>query len=141
MSYVLQFEHLLEYDAGKEGITVPVTLSSSQNWVHVEAKFDCGSSYCIFERLYSEMLGLDVETGFPQRIGTAMGSFLTYGHEVTLSVRDYDLEIVAYFAANPNIDRNVLGRHGWLNRFCVGLNDYEGKMFLSRLGADGSVSN
>lgn len=57
MSHLLQFEHLLGYDAGKEGITVPVTLRLTQTWVHVETKLDTGSSYCIFERLYGDMLG------------------------------------------------------------------------------------
>jgi hypothetical protein len=66
MSHLLRFDHLLEYDAGKESVTVPITLRLSQTWVHVETKLDTGSSYCIFERLYGELLALDVETGYPQ---------------------------------------------------------------------------
>jgi hypothetical protein len=132
MSHILRFEHSLGYDAGKEGITVPVTLRLGQNWIHVETKFDTGSSYCIFERLHGEMLGLDIETGFPQWIGTPTGSFLTYGHGVTLSVKDYDFDVVAYFAKDEWFNRNVLGRYGWLNRIRMGLIDYEGKLYLSR---------
>jgi hypothetical protein len=137
MSHILQFEHSLDYDAGKEGITVPVTLRLGQNWIHVETKLDSGSSYCIFERLHGETLGLDIENGFPQWIGTPIGSFLTYGHGVTLSVKEYDFDIVAYFAKDEWFNRNVLGRNGWLNRIRMGLIDYEGKLYLSRADDEG----
>lgn len=101
MDYTLRFADLLEYDAGKEGITVPVTLHLGDTFVGVEAK-------------------------------TATGSFLTYGHGVTLSVRKFDFDIIAYFAADEWITRNVLGRHGWLNRVRMGLLDYEGQLYVSR---------
>jgi hypothetical protein len=132
MPYTLKFEDLIEYDAGKDSITVPTTLRSGGNYVRVESKLDTGSSHCIFERLQGELLGLDVESGFPEWIDTATGSFLTYGHEVTLSVRGLDFDIVAYFAKDEWFNRNVLGRHGWLNRIRMGLIDYEGKLYLSR---------
>ena len=132
MSHVLRFEHLLNYDPGKEGITVPVTLRLGQNWIHVEIKFDSGSSCCVFERFHGETLGLDIVTGYPQWISTPTGSFLTYGHGVTLSVKDYDFDIVAFFAKDEWFNRNVLGRQGWLNRIRMGLIDYEGKLYLSR---------
>jgi hypothetical protein len=47
-------------------------------------------------------------------------------------VEDYDLDIVAYFAKDEWFNRNVLGRHGWLNRIRIGLNDYDGQLYLSR---------
>ena len=133
MLHTLSFAELLDYDAGKEGITVPVTLRLTQSWVHLETKLDTGSTYCVFERWAGELLGLNIESGFPQRIGTATGSFLTYGHEVTLTVKNYDFDIVAYFAADEWFNRNVLGRHGWLNRVRMGLLDYEGKLYVSRV--------
>ncbi len=131
MLYTLRFEDLLEYDAGKEGITVPTTLRSGNSYVRVESKLDTGSTYCVFERLQGELLGLDIESGLQQWIGTATGSFLTYGHEVTLSVRGFDFDVVAYFAKDESFNRNVLGRHGWLNRVRMGLIDYQGKLYLS----------
>lgn len=132
MPYTLTFEDLLEYDAGKEGITVPTTLSSGGDYVRVESKLDTGASHCIFERFQGELLGLDIESGFPEWIDTATGSFLAYGHGVTLSVRGFDFDIIAYFAKDEWFNRNVLGRHGWLNRIRMGLIDYEGKLYLSR---------
>lgn len=133
MPHTLSFADLLEYDAGKDGITVPATLYAGGIYVRVEAKLDTGSTFCVFERLQGELLGLDIERGHPERIGTATGSFLTYGHAVTLSVRDFDFDIIAYFAADEWVNRNVLGRHGWLNRVRMGLLDYEGKLYVGRV--------
>jgi len=41
---------------------------------------------------------------------------------------------IVYFPEDPSINRNVLGRHGFINRVQLGLIDYEGKLFLSRFG-------
>jgi hypothetical protein len=65
------------------------------------------------------------------------GSFPAYGHPITLSVLEFDFEIIAYFAADASFNRNVLGRHGFLNRLQLGLVDYEGRMYLSRFGGNG----
>jgi hypothetical protein len=35
-----------------------------------------------------------------------------------------------YFASDEAFDRNVLGRFGWLDRMVIGINDYEGKLYL-----------
>ena len=132
MAYELRFEELLQYNAGDSGITIPVTIRLHQDFVRFDAKLDTGATYCIFERAHGEQLGLDIESGRMERIGTAMGSFLTYGHAVTLSVSGFDFDIVAYFAADESFNRNVLGRHGFLGRLLIGLDDYAGKLYLRR---------
>lgn len=50
---------------------------------------------------------------------------------------DFNFEITAYFAADPSFNRNVLGRHGFLDRVQLGLVDYEGRMYLSQFGGNG----
>ena len=40
--------------------------------------------------------------------------------------------MTVYFAKDYAFNRNVLGRTGFLNRVVVGLNDYAGKLYLSR---------
>jgi len=39
---------------------------------------------------------------------------------------------MAFFPADEEIRRNVLGRFGWLDRVVLGLVDYDGKLYLSR---------
>ena len=136
-NYQLDFTHLHNYDPGKAGIGLLVTLSSGSTEVTVETKVDSGSTFCIFERDWGEELGFDIESGHLEWIGTPMGAFRAYGHPLTLSVLEFDFEIMAYFAADTGFNRNVLGRHGFLDRLQLGLIDYEGRLYLSRFGENG----
>lgn len=99
----------------------------------MNAKVDTGATYCIFQRLYGEHLGLDIERGHQQLIGTPTGSFVAYGHEVSLSVLEFEFDAVVYFAADDSFNRDVLGRHGWLSRVQLGIVDYKGKLYLDRI--------
>jgi hypothetical protein len=132
MAHQLSFERLINYDPGHAGITIDVTLKLFERSISFAAKVDTGASYCIFERKQGEALGLDIESGLLQPISTIMGRFITYGHEVTLRVADFEFDSMVYFAADEVIMRNVLGRHGWLDRVVLGIIDYEGKLLLSQ---------
>lgn len=132
MSHQLTFEKFADYDAGKLGITVEAFLKLNKEPILFEAKIDTGSTNCIFERRIGEQLGLVIEEGLPKYIGTATGRFLTYEHEVTLSVLGFDFDILACFAENDSFNKNILGRYGFLMQTKIGLVDYEGKLFLSK---------
>lgn len=135
MSYQLSFHSLHHYDPGKDGITVPVTLRVGQSSVAFNAKIDTGATYCIFQRLYGEGLGLDIESGHHQQFSTPTGLFTAYGHSVSLSVLTFEFDAMVYFAAEDSFKRDVLGRHGWMNRMMLGILDYEGKLYLDRVDA------
>lgn len=77
---------------------------------------------------------MDVEAGTEFYFGTATGRFLTFGHELTVSVLSIENHITVYFIAEDAIKKNVLGRVGWLDRVQIGLIDYEGKLLFSRYG-------
>jgi len=131
MPETLVFQKLYPYDLRQSGITVPVCLLYGDKRAEFNAKVDTGASVCIFARIYGEILGLDIETGTPQKISTVVGGFTTFGHLLTLSVLDITLETTVYFATDAGFTRNVLGRQGWLDRIRLGLIDYEGKLYLS----------
>lgn len=128
----LEFENLLSYDAGQVGIDIDVSLKIVGKSVEFTAKIDTGASNCIFERRFGEELGLDIESGMPQRFGTATSGFLAYGHELTLVTSDFEFDSMVFFPQEEAIKRNVLGRFGWLDHVVLGLIDYEGKLYLSR---------
>lgn len=130
--YHFDFEKLVEYDEGENGITVNTTLKFSNEFVSFPAKVDTGSTFCIFERKHGEQLGLEIENGLFQRVGTATGVFIVYGFRVLLEVEGFQFDSLVYFAQDENFRRNVLGRHGWLELVKIGLVDYEGKLYLSR---------
>jgi len=136
MAYTMTFDVLHEYDAGDLGITVPVELTIGMNSTKVDAKLDSGASCCIFQRELGEMLGLDIESGMPQWISTPTGSFLTYGHDVTLSAFEFQLNVMVYFAVDEWFIRDVLGRFGWMQQLKLGVIDYEGKLYIGLYDAD-----
>ncbi len=132
MSYQLTFDRRLNYDAGQAGITLDVTLRLSRDEVACETKVDTGSTFSIFARKVGEDLGLGIEDGIKQLVGTVTGSFVVYLHEVTLSALGFELDALVGFAADETFQRNVLGRRGFLDQTVLGMVDYEGQLYLSR---------
>lgn len=130
MSYSLEFSYRHRYES-RNNITVPVTLLSNQSrWVDVIAAVDSGSTFSIFDRTCGESLGLNVELGLRQQIGTAVGSFYCYGHQLTVSVFDLEWQAVVYFAEHEAFSINVVGRIGFLDRLQVGIVDYDQLLYL-----------
>ncbi len=133
MIHILNFSHLVEYDTRLTGISFAVKISAGQNFAEFNVKIDTGATDCIFSRKYGEQIGLDIETGTPVEISTATGMFKTYQHWITLSIFDFNYDIAACFSADENFSRNVLGRIGFLDHLIVGLNDYEGRLYMQNL--------
>lgn len=133
MIHTLDFSHLVEYDAGLPGISLDVEISVVGSSAALSAKVDTGSTNCVFARKYGEQLRLNIEDGELVRISTATGIFTTHRHFVPLSFLDYSYSAGICFAADENFSRNVLGRNWFLNQFLLGLNDYDGKLYLSSL--------
>ena len=127
----LGFTDRIDY-SGYGDLIFPVALSSDiSNQVIVRVKLDTGSTFCVFQRRYAELLGVDVESGEPQGIRTATGSFTAYGHEITLTVGGLEWQAIVYFAADENFPVNVVGRVGFLDRLRVGVVDYEQLLYLA----------
>jgi hypothetical protein len=132
MAHKLEFEKLIRYDSGKSGISINVNLRLGDISTGFEAKVDTGSTYCIFERVHGEKLGIEIETGLREIFNTASCSFGAFAHQLTLAFENYEFDSTIYFAQEENFNRNVLGRHGFLDRVIVGINDYDSKLYLSR---------
>ena len=136
MSEIFEFAKVYNYDTLKTGISLPVILQSGETQVEIHAKLDTGSTHCIFEREHGELLGLNLESGAPTTIGTAIGKFLAFEHRITLVTFGLSWDVTVCFIAEKGIKRNILGRQGWLDRVKLGLIDYEGKLLLSPLFED-----
>lgn len=130
MAYHLSFDRLVNYDSGHTGISLTVELRLSQFRLSVPVKVDTGSTHCLFTESVGKELGIEIETGEPLMINTVIGSFQSFGHWVTLVSEGFEFDSMLFFAADHSIDRNVLGRFGWLDRMIIGINDYEGKLYL-----------
>ncbi|MFN7924199.1 MAG: hypothetical protein U0Q16_29120 [Bryobacteraceae bacterium] len=121
----VDFDVQAEYEQNSSGIVIPVQLKlDSKRFVKFAAKIDTGSEYCLFERRYAEILGLDVEAGHPIRCRTATGSIENaFGHELTLASLGFEFSGTYYFFAEPEAPRSLLGRLGWLNRLRLAIDD------------------
>lgn len=131
MPYDFRFETEHEYGDNDLGITVPVTLRFGGEHVDLPAKIDTGSKFCIFQREYGEILGIDIENGSRQEISTAAGTFTAYGHDLSFALLGYEFDGVIYFAEPYNFNRDVLGRHGLIEKLKLCIVDYERKLYLS----------
>jgi hypothetical protein len=121
MAETLSFAVAHNYDTRKVGITIDVVLRLGGKEVEVVAKLDTGASFCIFRRIYGELFGLTIESGQPETLSTPTGSFLAYGHDVTLIVLGLEFQTKVYFAADENFTRNVLGSPRLVGSSAIGV--------------------
>ena len=127
----LEFSHRRSYAPGVEGISVPVVLRTAGETADVLALVDTGASNCLFERENAELLNLEIETGEPKTFWTPTGRVETFGHIVELDVLGLRFESLVYFFADEHINKNLLGRTGWLDRVRFGLIDHDLELFLA----------
>lgn len=129
----LSFSELV-YPDNLQGISIEIILSLGTDLpIAAEVKLDTGSTFCIFQRHYGELLGLEIENGDPEIIRTATGKFIAYGHEITLTVAGLEWTATVYFAKDENFPISVVGRFGFLDRLQIGLVDYQQSLYLSSL--------
>ena len=62
--HTLTFDEKIIYPHDEQGINLDVVISKqSDNPVSATVKLDTGSTFCIFQRFYADMLGIEVEKG------------------------------------------------------------------------------
>lgn len=136
MAYELRFSDSHTYDSRPEGIAIPAVLKFEAKKIELLAKIDTGADDCLFERDYAEALGLRVEDGVRKTYRTVNSRFDAYGHEISIQVLGTETSAMVYFFADPGIERNVLGRRGWLDRIRFGLVDYDQTVYLAAYAYD-----
>ena len=127
----LEFTRAYDYPGDDESVALPLVLRSGADQVRVAASVDTGASFCLFGTEIVEALGLDLTSGILKRFRTANSGFEAYGHEVELTVLGVATQSIVYFFADPMIDKNVLGRTGWLDRVRLGLIHHDNKIYLA----------
>lgn len=130
MAYSLDFAKAYSYCGRDAAISVPIVLRSGENSVDLVATVDTGASHCLFEGAYARVLGLDPAQGVPKRFRTANSTFEAFGHEVEIEALGVVTHSLAYFFAEPEITKNVLGRGGWLDRVKLGVVDHDRILYL-----------
>ena len=76
--HTLAFDEKVEYPDDKQGINLDVIISKQTgNPVSATVKLDTGSTFCIFQRFYADLLGIEVEKG--ERVKYPHGKRKFYG--------------------------------------------------------------
>jgi predicted aspartyl protease len=127
----VEYSRVYTYAPSADGISIPVILGSGAERVKLLAHVDTGAANCLFERQHGELLNLDVEAGDPRTYRTATGRVEAFGHLVTVEVLDLKFESVVYFFGDERINKNLLGRVGWLDRIRFGLIDHDGELYVA----------
>lgn len=127
----IEFSHVHRYPTTAVGIPVPVIIRCGREVVDLLAYLDTGSSNCLFERKHGEFLKLEIETGDHRVFRTATGGIDAFGHVVELDVLGFKVESMVYFFGDERIEKNLLGRTGWLDRIRLGLVDYDCELYLA----------
>ncbi len=131
MPHQLTFVTREGYDSLQDGITIEAVLRLGEESFVCKAEVDRGAQVCLFKREIGEELGLDIESGYPRKLDTLAGTLLSYGHLLTLHTLGMEFDSVIYFAATPNLRRNLLGREGWLQKVRLAIVDYDSTIYLS----------
>jgi hypothetical protein len=127
----IEFTTVHSYGGERIGISVPVVLKTGDNSVRLAASIDTGATFCIFRNELAEALGLGPANAILKRFRTANSSFEAFGHDVEISVFGVTTFSTVYFFADASINKNVLGRVGWLDRVRLGLVDHDTTMYLA----------
>ncbi|MFN0120339.1 MAG: aspartyl protease family protein [Blastocatellia bacterium] len=135
MTHLLRFASRLAYSPDGPGIRVPVRLTTGYHSIPLEAYIDTGAPVCVFPRWVAEELELEVEKGDQLVLRTGGGLMEVYGHTLTLvigvpAMNDLAFDIAACFARNPEFQRSLLGRQGFLDRVRMALIHYDGLLFM-----------
>lgn len=126
----LDFEVDYSYEATAEGIVVPVEILVGDRTVGLTARLDTGAADCVFDSFFAEVLGIQVNGGDCRTYRTVAGSFVAYGHEVTLRTLGLEWSATVYFYAAATPRNNFIGRRGWLDRVRLGLVHYDQQLYL-----------
>ena len=83
-----------------------------------------------FLRELWQTFGKDVESSYRETFSTLSGGVIGYAHQVELETLGLRFQSYVYFAESHAVNRNLLGRQGWLQLITLGLNDYESTIYL-----------
>lgn len=127
----LTFSQEHHYPDDEEGISVSINLVYGDQTYRVDAKVDPGAAVCLFSHEIGLKLGIPIEQGIPIRLSGLTGSLEEFGHEVTLQTGDIAFQSLVSFAKIPGLQRNLLGRRGWLRNLKLAVIDYDNLLYLS----------
>ena len=131
MNHQVNFAVKHNYDSRKVGINIKTILRRNDLFVVLNAKIDTGSEFCLFARELGEALDIEIESGYQKHFSTLAGNLVGFSHSVELETLGLKFDTFVYFAQDYSLNRNLLGRQGWLQLVTLGLNDYKSEIYIN----------
>lgn len=133
-SNLVEFDVVYNYSDQGEGIEIPLVLSANGQSMMTVGFIDTGCAACLFSNEIGRDLGIDIESGEPAVFKSgAGGSVQAYGHPVVFEFLGIAFETFVYFAKYTGLQRNLLGRIGFLRKLRFGLIEYDATALFSAL--------
>jgi hypothetical protein len=133
-SKIIEFDVVFNYADQEAGIEIPLVLNANGRSTMTVGFVDTGCGACLFSNEIGMDLGIDIESGelaiFKSGAG---GSVPAYGHPIVLEFLGVAFETFVYFAKYTGLQRNLLGRVGFLRKLRFGLIEYEATALFAAL--------
>lgn len=125
-SKIIEFDVVFNYADQEEGIEIPLALNANGRSLMTVGFVDTGCGACLFGNEIGMDLGIDIESGeFAIFKSGAGGSVPAYGHPIVIEFLGIAFESFVYFAKYQGLQRNLLGRVGFLRKLRFGLIEYD----------------
>ncbi len=133
-SKIIEFDVVFNYADQEEGVEIPLALNANGRSLMTVGFVDTGCGACLFGNEIGMDLGIDIESGeFAIFKSGAGGSVPAYGHPVVIEFLGIAFESFVFFAKYQGLQRNLLGRVGFLRKLRFGLIEYEATALFAAL--------
>lgn len=119
MDYVdLSFKIIAPGHPPRPCLSVTLINPHTNKYTTVVGIVDTGADECAFPAGYAEIIGHNLERGFPKEIGTGGGKVIGYAHTLSLQIFDYKIENVLIDFL-PRLPMPLLGVKSFLSNFTL----------------------
>lgn len=112
---------------------IPFIVKNNKEFVPVNALVDSGATISLFNADVGRALKIDIEKGEKFCPTGISGKILTYIHEVTLKIGEYEVKTKVAFTDELAVKINLLGRENIFENFSILFNDKLKKIILEKL--------
>lgn len=121
------FIQLSPTDIPRVCLPVTVTNPRTNQSTKVFGLIDTGADECAFPAGYAQVLGHNLQLGFPKQVFTGNGVTTAYSHTVCMNIEGFEIkDILIDFM--PNLHTPLLGVRSFLSNFILTI-DYPNQKF------------
>jgi len=118
-------------DNPKPWLPIVIINPYSRKKIKAYGLIDTGADECALPAQYAELLGHNLQKGYPKEIGTGNGITTAYSHTVSIKIDNFSVKNVL-IDFMPNLSIPLLGVKSFLSKFILIIN-YQKQTFSLKL--------